>query len=405
MRYIARAFFLVLLPATLVQAQAAAPKPVTIGVADTMWSATLKENRRLLVYTPPSYNDTTYQARRYPVLYLLDGDAHFHSMTGLAQILGTGVNGTYVLPEMIIVAISNTNRTRDMTPTHTDRDLEGKPQPGFAASGGGANFLGFIKNELIPRIEKSYRTAPYRVLVGHSFGGIVAINALYTMPETFNAYVAIDPSLWWDNRVLLKQAREKFSKPGLAGKALYVAQANTITPGDTTLNMHFNAIVQFNSTLETFNNSGIRYAYKYYPHDSHGSVPMIAEYDAMRFIFEPYDVSLALAIEQPDYLADHFAKASAALGYRIDPPESMVNQVANIALGADSASALKLFEMNASLYPGSANAHSALGDFWLAKKDSAKALGHFEKAVALRPGAQRAKDMVAKLKASGQPAR
>jgi uncharacterized protein len=405
MRYIARAFYLLLLPATLLQAQAAAPKPVTIGVADTMWSATLKESRRFLVYTPPSYNDTTYQARSYPVLYLLDGDAHFHSVTGLAQILGTGVNGTYTVPEMIIVAISNTNRTRDMTPTRTDRDPSGKPQPGLAASGGMGNFLGFIRNELIPRIEKSYRTAPYRVFVGHSLGGITTIDALYTMPEAFNAYVAIDPSLWWDNRVLLKQAREKFSKPGLAGKTLYVAQANTITPGDTTLNVHFNAIVQFNGILETFNNSGIRYAYKYYPHDSHGSVPMIAEYDALRFIFEPYDVSLAMAIEQPAYLADHFAKASAALGYRIDPPESMVDQVARIAMGRDTTAALELFELNASLYPGSANVHAALGDFWLAKKDSAKALGHFEKAVSLRPGAQRAKDMVAKLKAQGQPAR
>jgi predicted alpha/beta superfamily hydrolase len=398
MRYIARAFLLVLLPTALLHAQTPAAKPVTIGTADTIWSPTLKETRRFLVYTPPSYNDTTYQPRRYPVLYLLDGDAHFHSVSGLAQILGTGVNGTYVVPEMIIVAISNTNRMRDMTPTRADRDPAGKPQPGFAASGGMAPFLGFIKNELIPRVEQTYRTAPYRVFVGHSLGGITTINALYTMPETFNAYVAIDPSLWWDNRVLLKQAKDRFSKPGLAGKALYVAQANTISPGDTTLNVHFNSIVQFNSILETFNTSGVRYAYKYYPHDSHGSVPMIAEYDALRFVFEPYDVSLALAIDRPDYLTEHFARASSVLGYRIDPPEPMVDQVARIAMQSDSSVALRLFEMNATLYPNSANAQLALGDYWLAKKESTRALGYFERAVALRPGVQRGKDMVRKLK-------
>ena len=400
MRYIARAFFLVLLPAALLQSQAPARKPVTIGTGDTLWSATLKESRPYLVYTPPSYNDTTYQPRRYPVLYLLDGDAHFHSVTGLAQILGTGINGTYVVPEMIIVAIPNTNRTRDLTPTRTDRDPSGKPQPSLAASGGMPNFLGFIKNELIPRIEQTYRTAPYRVFVGHSLGGITTINALYTMPETFNAYVAIDPSLWWDNRLLLKQAKDRFSKPGLAGKALYVGQANTITPGDTTLNVHYNSIVQFNSILETFNTSGVRYGYKYYPQDSHGSVPMIAEYDALRFIFDAYNVSLAMAIERPDYLAEHFAKASAALGYKIDPPEPMVDQVARIAMARDSTAGLRLFEMNASLYPNSANAQLALGDYWLAKKESAKALAYFEKAVALRPGVQRGKDMVKKLKGS-----
>src|SRR5688500_14634832 len=258
MRPLLRALLLLFVPATLLSQ--ASPKAVTIGTTDSVFSATLKENRRYLVYTPPSYNDTTYLPRRYPVLYLLDGDAHFHSVTGLIQILSTGVNGTFVLPEMIVVAIPNTNRSRDMTPTKVDRDIQGRPSPALASTGGMANFLTFIRNELIPRVEQTYRTMPYRVFVGHSLGGITAINALYTMPETFNAYVAIDPSLWWDSRVLLKQARDRFSKPGLAGRTLFVGQANIITPSDTTLNMHFNSTMQFNSVLETFKGSGIRYA-------------------------------------------------------------------------------------------------------------------------------------------------
>ena len=401
MRHIARAFLFLLVPSAALQSQAPA-KSVTIGTVDSVFSPTLKENRQYLVYTPPSYSDTTYTPKRYPVLYLLDGDAHFHSVTGLIQILGTGVNGTFVVPEMIVVAIPNTNRMRDMTPTHSDRDPDGKPQPGFAASGGLGNFLSFIQKELIPRIEQNYRTAPYRVFVGHSLGGITTIDALYTMPQTFNAYVAIDPSLWWDNRLLLGQAREKFSKPGLAGRVLFLGQANTITPGDTTLNVHYNSIVQFNSILETFNTSGLRYGYKYYPGDSHGSVPLIAEYDALRFIFDAYDVSLAQAIESPRYLAEHFARASTALGYKIDPPEDMVDLVGHVALGRDSTVALHLFEMNATLYPNSANAQVALGDFWLAKKDTVRARGHFEKAVALRPGVQRGKEMVGKLKGASR---
>ena len=395
MRLIARALPLVLAP-TLLLSQAPG-KPVTIGTTDSLFSPTLKENRKFLVYTPPSYSDTTYTPRRYPVLYLLDGDAHFHSVTGLLQILGTGVNATYVVPEMIVVAIPNTNRMRDMTPTNTDKDANGKPQPGFKGSGGMGNFLTFIKSELIPKIEQTYRTEPYRVFVGHSLGGITAIQALYTMPETFNAYVAIDPSLWWDDRLLLKQAREKFTKPGLAGRTLYVAQANTITPGDTTLNVHYNAIVQFNSIMESFNNSGIRYAYRYYPNDSHGSVPMIAEYDALRFIFDSYNTSLAMAMEQPDYVTEHFEAVSKALGYKVDPPEQMVALLAAVTFGRDSTRALKLLELNARLYPNSAAAHTALGDYWLAKKDSQQARGHYERALALRPGAKRAKEALATL--------
>jgi predicted alpha/beta superfamily hydrolase len=399
MRHIAFGLFLLLAaPLPGQSAQAAKTGAVTIGGTDSVWSPTLKENRKFLVYTPPSYTDTTYLPKRYPVLYLLDGDAHFHSVTGLLQILGTGINGTFVLPEMIVVAIPNTNRMRDMTPTHTDKDPDGKPQPALAGSGGMANFLTFITTELIPRIEHDYRTAPYRVFVGHSLGGITTINALYTMPDAFNAYVAIDPSLWWDKRVLLTQARERFSKPGLAGRTLFVAQANTITPGDTTLNVHFNSIIQFNSILETFNQSGLRYSYKYYPHDSHGSVPLVAEYDALRFIFDAYDVSLLEAIERPAYIAEHFAKVSTAMGYKVDPPEGMVDLLGQVALSRDTTAALKLFEMNATLYPTSANAFASLGDGWLAKKDTTKAVGYYEKALAMRPGLKKPKDMLQKLK-------
>jgi predicted alpha/beta superfamily hydrolase len=89
---------------------------VRIGQVDSVFSATLDETRPYLVYTPPSYDAESAATQRFPVLYLLDGDAHFHSVSGLIQILGTGVNGTYVIPEMIVVAIPNTDRTRDLTP-------------------------------------------------------------------------------------------------------------------------------------------------------------------------------------------------------------------------------------------------------------------------------------------------
>ena len=210
MRFLAW-FCLVLSLRSVAGAQSAATGTITIGTVDSMPSTILKEHRKFLVYTPPSYNDSTYLPQKYPVLYLLDGDAHFHSVTGLLQILGTGVNGTFVVPEMIVVAIPNTDRMRDLTPTLVAKDFEGKPQPYLKNTGGMPNFLRFLKTELIPRIETTYRTAPYRVLVGHSLGGIAALSALYTIPETFNAYVAIDPSLWYDDRLLLKKAKDHFS--------------------------------------------------------------------------------------------------------------------------------------------------------------------------------------------------
>ena len=377
-------------------AQSTSSNSITIGRVDSIRSGALKEWRKLWIYTPASYADSTYAPQRYPVLYLLDGDAHFHSVTGLLQILGSGINGTFVVPEMIVVAIPNTDRSRDMTPTHVEKDLEGKTQEWLKTSGGMASFFTFIKSELIPHIDSTYRTAPYRVFVGHSLGGITAINALYTIPETFNAYVAIDPSLWWDDRLLLKKAKGYFSSAHLAGRSLFVGQANTITADDTTANVHYASIVQFNSVLEAYNQSGMRYAYRYYGGDDHGSVPLIAEYDALRFIFSDYRVDLMRSLTSAAYVRDHFARASSALGYEVRPPEPMLDLVGHFALGRDTTNAMALLELNAALYPGSAKAHDGLGDAWLAKGDSAKAAAHFERALSLNPKDAYAKSMLEK---------
>lgn len=329
------------------------------------------------------------------MLYLLDGDAHFHSVTGLLQILGTGVNGTYVVPEMIVVAIPNTDRTRDLTPTNAMTAPDGKPQPGFKTSGGGPNFLTFLKSELIPRIDSSYRTDPYRVLVGHSFGGITALYALYTTPETFNAYVAIDPSLWWDDRLLLKQASAFFAKPAPPGRALFVGHANTLQEGDTTPNVHFASIGNFNRLVESNNRSGIRYAYKYYGDDDHGSVPLIAEYDALRFIFSGYKLNMQQAAKRPALIAEHFAKVSAALGYRVLPPEKLVDRVP----GADPAKTVEIMQLNAELYPKSAHAFVSLGNALLAAKDTARARTALARSLELDPANPRVKDLLGKLPA------
>jgi hypothetical protein len=396
-----RLLALLSLPSVLA-AQSAPGTPVTIGSADSLWSPTLNEHRKFLVYTPPSYSDTTYLPREYPVLYLLDGDAHFHSVSGLIQILGTGVNATFVVPEMIVVAIPNTDRTRDLTPTRVEKDYEGNPSPELKTTGGMPNFFTFLKSELIPAIEAKYRTAPYRVFVGHSLGGIAAINALYTIPETFNAYVAIDPSLWYDNQLLLRKAKGYFSAAALGGRTLFVAQANTINPDDTTANVHYDSIVQFNSILESYNQSGLRYGFRYYADDSHGSVPLIAEYDALRFIFGSYQPSLWKSLDSPAYLREHFAAVSRDLGYRVLPPESAVDLLGQIQLMRDTAKALELFQMNAELYPASPHAYESLGAAWAAMRDTTRAIASYEKALALNPRDQRAREAIQKLRA-GRP--
>ncbi|TFH66787.1 MAG: alpha/beta hydrolase [Gemmatimonadales bacterium] len=105
---------------------------------------------------------------------------------------------------MIVVAIPNTgDRTRDLTPA-SETEHAGT---GFPTAGGADRFLGFLADELIPHIDSTYRTETFRVLVGHSIGGLFATHALLTRPDLFRGYVAISPILWWNRKSLVDEPR------------------------------------------------------------------------------------------------------------------------------------------------------------------------------------------------------
>lgn len=387
---------------------------ITVGRTDSIWSPTLREWRRFQIYVPPVSGGTPMIPAAYPVLYLLDGPTHFHSVTGVIQFFSTGGNGNFVLPEMIVVSIPNTNRTRDLTPTRPTPAADGTPTPAFVTSGGGSNFLQFVRSELIPHIDSTFRTEPFRVLVGHSFGGITAIHALYTMPDVFNAYVAIDPSLWWDSRTLLTKANAYFAHTPLTAKTLFVAQANTVnlaandleTPcgglsrraecPDTGNTAHFRAISDFNKVLQSSSASGLRYGFRYYPNDDHGSVPLIATYDALRFIFDGYKVDLG---KDPTAVAvaAQYSALSSRLGYPTHPSEKLLTSMAGAAQ-SDSARALSITRYYLQLYPQSAKAHDVMGGALLSARDTVAARAAYEQALLLDPQNQRIRDLVANLR-------
>ncbi len=183
------AFVLLVLFSTSAFAQYGGPTKLTIK------SKVLGEDRAILVRTPANYDTNK---RTYPVLYMTDGDAHIDHTSGTLEFLAR--NGR--MSEMIVVGIPNTDRTRDLSPTKPTATLAQLARPQFPTAGGADNFLKFIETELIPEIEKTYRTQPYRVLAGHSLGGLFAVHAMITKPDLFNSYVAVSPALNWDNQIV-----------------------------------------------------------------------------------------------------------------------------------------------------------------------------------------------------------
>ena len=180
------------LAAISIAANAQNEENILIGKKTTIFSSILKENRKIWIYNPGQTAINPVADKRYPVVYVLDGDAHFLSTVGMIQQLSQA-NGNAILPEMIVVGIENTNRLRDLTPSLVTSDNNAKVNP----------FVNFLETELIPYVDKNYNTAPYRILVGHSLGGLTAIDILTNSPKLFNAYIAIDPSMWYDNEKFL----------------------------------------------------------------------------------------------------------------------------------------------------------------------------------------------------------
>ena len=154
-------------------------------------SRVLKEDRKVYIYLPESYEQSR-SYRRYPVLYVRDGGKFFHSFTGAVQHLTS--DATPHAPEMIVVAIVETDRVRDSSSTHSLQGFSGKEDEGFKSSGGGENFRRFLEEELVPYIDKEFSTSSYRIYCGYSFTGLSVIDELLDEDTVFDALLMIDPS-------------------------------------------------------------------------------------------------------------------------------------------------------------------------------------------------------------------
>lgn len=251
----------------------------------TLPSTVLKEDRTIYIHYPKQ--DSTNFNASFPVLYLMDGESHFDMLSQYVDYLSRwDVN---VIPQMIVVAITNTKRTRDLTPTESIINYFGKPDTSKVSwmkpSGGNEQFLQFIREELMPYVDKHYKTSPFRIFAGHSFGGIASINCLLTHPDMFSAYIAISPSLWWDGEYVLKLANKKLKKLSTLNKILFYSDASE---GVTDLSTYHTNVLTFDSLLSTSAVKGLDYHYKYYPTETHMTEPVLAYYDALRFIYKDW---------------------------------------------------------------------------------------------------------------------
>lgn len=165
-------------------------------VHKSIYSAALGETRPYTVRLPESYGQQP--ERHYPVVYVLDGPSQETHTAASAALMAR----IEVTPEVIVVGIPNLDdesRQRDLTPPGMRQVADVADSDG----GRGDRFLAFIGTELIPEVERGYRTSSSRALAGHSRSGLFVVYALTAKPALFGAYLANSPAMWRDGGAMV----------------------------------------------------------------------------------------------------------------------------------------------------------------------------------------------------------
>jgi predicted alpha/beta superfamily hydrolase len=184
------------------------PRPTRSYLQQTLHSSLLNEDRRILIRLPRHYELDS--SARYPVLYKLDGDNQLQRYDDSIDILSS----FDAMPDMIVVAIPNARgqRNRDLTPASLHQESGPDGQIGKGEMGRGDRFLDFIEKELIPEIDKLYRTTPQRVFAGHSRGGLLVLQSLLSKPDLFQARFMFSAPLTRDVQRLIVDTRRFFKE-------------------------------------------------------------------------------------------------------------------------------------------------------------------------------------------------
>jgi predicted alpha/beta superfamily hydrolase len=390
-------FILPLLFSFKANAQKVEPIKSDQGEVVTIHSDILKEDRRILIYAP---KDSVNPEKAYPVVYVLDADNHFTQMVEYSKYLSR--QDVYVIPPLIVVGITNTDRNHDLTPSHSNVDYSGKldttANSPYKNSGGNERFFQFIQKELMPYVNTNYKTQPYRIFAGHSFGALTTINCLINYPDMFDAYIAVSPSFWWDQKFLLKLADKKLQAGSTLSKTLFFSDGNedSSSPGSP---FHTN-VLKFDSLLKKRDIKGLDFEYMTYPMESHMTVPIKSYYDGLRFIYHQWMLPPASGEEvNPEIIMRHYKELSQRFRYPILPDEAYFNDWAQwlVKNPATLNNGIKLLEMNIINYPSSSRAFAALGAAYAMKGEKQKAIASYKKANKLNPTSNEIKSRLLEL--------
>lgn len=349
---------------------------VGIGKFVNLPSKILGQNRKILVSLPSEYGKGQ---RRFPVVYLLDGQniPLYSNATSVASLRASQGK----MPEVIVIGID--------TSIAYSRDTFPIPIEGWPGSGGGDAFLRFISDEVVPFVDKNYRTEPYRILLGQSNTGLLTIYSLLTRPDRFNAYVASSPTLGWCEDFVQGKTHEFFRTHQSLDRMLYIAYGADDYP-----RLVVDAVEPFIGIVEQHELMGFKWETKKVPDGGH--VPVEGINDAFKFIFPDWDFPRhLLESEGAAAIRRHYERLTERYGFSAKAPPSVIEDIGyGLQSNEDWSGAASVFELWVTDYPDSARAHYSLAvAYWrMGKSDSAAE--HCRKALELKPAFSHPADLL-----------
>ena len=253
---------------------------IVIGERIVHNSTVMNEEVLLEIHLPKNYSEET----EYPVMYLLDGEYFFSQVTSIVDYLS---DNPYVrkelIPKFIVVGVSTQDRNKYFTPTvQSDR---------FPTSGSAELFVKFLQHELFPYVESHYSTKSQRLVTGWSLGGLFTTYCYLNHPGMFDYYLAVSPSLWWDDMLLTKQLEDVIAKGTLSPKPL------TITIGELEKGSMPNSIKGSFLPVITKAAHPQSFSFVEIKDESHDFTPMLAFYKGLQSLYYNWSIPESLLTE------------------------------------------------------------------------------------------------------------
>jgi predicted alpha/beta superfamily hydrolase len=308
------------------------------------------------------------------VLYLLDGGFFINQAAAAVQFLS---NCPYIrqnlIPEFIVIGIVSNDRNRDFTPTHMPVYEDFK----FPTSGGTSTFYNFLKKELMSFIKKEYRTKPHKVLAGWSLGGLFTIHTYLNHPDDFSAYLAISPSLWWDNQIAVKQTESLIVSHKLPDKKLTVT-LGSLERGD----MQNSVKYSFLPLMMNASNKNTQFRYLEVQNEGHNTAPFLGLYEGLKSLYYNWSFPQDTLKDISDSTDFYSLKLAEEYGYKGNDVAESYDFLMNLAvLQGKFDESLKIAEYLTKKNPKSSYAVFNLGIMYYRIEHLESALSYFKRAI------------------------